>query len=104
MKESDEEIIQGFDKRVEEGRELEGYKRVKAKVSKNLSIGYAIRLSPAEYEEFNQGAKARGMTLAEFMRSATRGALAGEIDADKAAAAAEVREKARELVEAAARL
>lgn len=104
MSESDDEIIEDFEKRIKEGRELEGFKRVKGRVSKNLSIGYAIRLSPQEYEEFSRGAKAREMTLAEFMRSATRGALAGEIDAEKAAAAAEVRTKARELVEAAARL
>ena len=104
MNESDDEIMRDFDKRIEEGRELEGFKRVKGKVSRNLSIGYAIRLSPEEYEAFSNGAKARGMTLADFMRSSTRGARAGEIDADKAAAAAEVRAKARELVEAAARL
>jgi hypothetical protein len=104
MTESDEEIIDDFAERIAEGRELEGYKRVPGKVSQNLSVSYAIRLSPSEYEEFSQGAKARGMTLADLMRSATRAALAGEIDAEKAAAVAEVRAKAREIAEAASRL
>jgi hypothetical protein len=44
------------------------------------------------------------MTLAELMRSSTRAALAGKLDAGKAAAVAEVRTKAREIVEAASRL
>src|SRR5688572_20610509 len=104
MDESDEAIIKDFEKRVEEGRELEGFKRVPGKVSKNLSVSFAIRLSPEEYEEFSQGAKRRGVTLADLMRSATRAALAGEIDAAKAAAVAEAGTKAREIVEAASRL
>ncbi len=96
--------MRDFDERAEQGRELDGFKRAKGKVSKNLTVGYAIRLSPDEFREFTKAANERGMSLAELMRSATRGALAGEVDADKAAAAAEVRTKAQELVEAAARL
>lgn len=104
MNESDEQIIEDFDERIEQGREMDGFKRVPGRVSKNLSVSFAVRLSPDEYEEFSRGAKAKGMTLADLMRSSTRAALAGEIDAEKAAAVAEVRAKAREIVEAASRL
>jgi hypothetical protein len=104
MNESDEEIMRDWDARVAEGRELEGLKPEKMRPSRNLSVSFAIRLSPQELEEFSKGARAKGMSLAELMRSATRAALAGDLDADKAAAATAVKEKARELVEAANRL
>jgi hypothetical protein len=55
VNDSDWELIEDFEKRVEEGRELEDFKRVPGKVSKNLSVTYAIRLSPDEYEEFSRG-------------------------------------------------
>ena len=74
MNDSDKELIEDFEKRVEEGRELEEFKRVHGKVSKNLSVTYAIRLSPDEYEEFSRAARASGMTLADLMRSSTRAA------------------------------
>jgi hypothetical protein len=89
---------------VAEGRELDGFAPARGKVSKNLSVSYAIRLTPAEYEEFSAGARSPGMTLADFIRSSTRAALAGELDATKAAAAAEVPTKARELLDPAGRL
>jgi hypothetical protein len=102
--ETDEYIIKDWENRIAEGRELEGLQPGRLRPSRNLSVSFAIRLSPQELEEFSKGAKAKGMSLAELMRSATRAALAGELDADKAAAATAVKEKARELVEAANRL
>jgi len=74
------------------------------RVPGQLRVTHAIRLSPDEYREFNTVAKARGITLADLFRSSVHVAIAGDLDVDKAAAAAEVKEKARELVEVAARL
>jgi uncharacterized protein (DUF1778 family) len=96
---SDKVIIEDIERQIAEERELEGYVPAKAKVSRRLSVSFAIRMSPDEYKAFNQAAKARGMTLADFMRSATRGAITGEIDAGKAAALNSGREKAEELSE-----
>jgi hypothetical protein len=102
--EHDEEIIADLERDMAEGRELNGYTRVKGRVSRRLTVSYAIRMSPVEYDVFNEAARARGMTLADFMRSATRAAIAGEIDAVKAAVLNSAREKAEELAEALRRL
>jgi hypothetical protein len=98
--ERDAERIGEIEQEIAEGRELEGARPVKGRVSKNLSINFAIRLSPAEFEEFSEGAKARGMTLAELMRSSTRAALAGTFDAERASAVGEAKQKIREAAEA----
>jgi hypothetical protein len=100
MPESDKDLIESLERQIAEGKELEGYSPVKARVSKNLSVTYAIRLSPGEYSEFSAAAKARNMTLADFMRAAARGVVTGEIDVTKAAAIGTAREKVRELAEA----
>jgi uncharacterized protein (DUF1778 family) len=104
MRESDEEIIKDMEHQIEEGKELEGYFPIKARVSKNLTVTYAIRLSPDEYSEFNKAAEAHGMTLADFMRNATRAAVKGDVNVSKAAALGEILEKAQQLTEALNRL
>lgn len=104
MQKSDREIIEEMDAIMEEGAEAQHFVPAKARPSKNLTITYAIRLAPEEYTAFNDAARERGMTLADFMRSAARGAIAGDIDVDKAAALSSAREKARELTEALRRL
>jgi hypothetical protein len=100
MQKSDREMIEEMDAIMDAGTEAEHFAPVPAKASKNLSVTYALRLSPDEYMMFTEAARARNMTLADLMRSATRGALAGEIDVQKAAALDAVRMKARELAEA----
>lgn len=54
---------------------LETATPVRARVAKNASLVFSIRLTGKELDEFSAAAKARGMTLSEFMRSATREAL-----------------------------
>lgn len=103
-KRTDEEIDVEMRKAVEEGRELEGWERVDIKVSKSPRAVYGLRLSPEEFQEYSDAAKARGVTLSEFLRSAARGAIEGEIDTERAAAVGTAREKARELTEALSRL
>jgi hypothetical protein len=104
MQKPDKEMIEEMDAIIEAGTEAEHFVPIQAKPSKNLSVTYAIRLSPEEYETFTDAARARAMTLATFMRSAVHGAIAGEIDVQKAAALSNAREKARELAEALSQL
>ena len=82
----------------------DGWSRVAANVSKAPRAVYGLRLSPEEFAAFTAAAKAKNMTLSDFLRSSAWGAVEGKVDAEKAAAAAEVRAKARELIEAASRL
>src|SRR5688572_21642292 len=82
----------------------EGWTRVSARVSKTPRAVFAIRLSPEEMEAFSAASKARNMALADFLRSSARAAIAGDLNPEKAAAAEVVREKVRELAEAANRL
>ena len=104
MPDSDREIIEDMERQFGAGKELEGYQKVKGRVSGNLSVTYAVRLTPEEYRQFNEAARAKGMTLADLMRSATRAALAGELDAERASALGKARETARELAETLSRL
>jgi len=99
MQKSEKEMIEEMDEIIEAGTEANHFAPVPAHVSNKLSIIYAIRFSPEEYEKFGDAARKRGMTLADFMRSAARGAIAGDIDMIKAAALSSAREKARELVD-----
>lgn len=104
MRESDDEIIKDLEQAIEEGRELEGARGVPGRASRNLTVTFAIRLSSAEHKEFSQAAEARGMSLADLMRSATRAAIKGEIDADTAQRINDARKAAQELTEALSRL
>ncbi|HEX5368987.1 MAG TPA: hypothetical protein VFY10_06180 [Dehalococcoidia bacterium] len=97
MREPDEDIIRDMEKSIEEGRELAGAHRVSGRVSQNLSVTFALRLSRDEHDEFARAAESRGMTLADLMRSATRAAVEGQLDAEKAAALNKARAAAREL-------
>jgi hypothetical protein len=56
----------------------EGWTRVPASVSKNARAVFGIRLSAEEMELFSEAAKARHMTLADFLRSSARAVIAGE--------------------------
>lgn len=96
---TDKAIIDEMERQIAEGRELEGYVPARGRVSRKLSVSYAIRMSPEEYESFNMAALERGMSLADFMRSSARAAMAGEIDPAKAAALTSARIKAQQLAE-----
>ena len=103
-KPTDEEIDAEMHKAIEEGRELEGWEPVEVRVAKAPRAVYGLRLSPQEYEEIAAAAQARGMTMSDFLRSAARAAIEGQLDVEKAAALATIREKTRELTEAVSRL
>ena len=103
-KPTDEEIDEEMRKAIEEGRELEGWEPVEVRVAKSPRAVYGLRLSPQEYEEIAAAAQARGMTMSDFLRSAARAAIEGQLDVEKAAALATIREKTRELTEAVSRL
>jgi hypothetical protein len=81
----------------------EGWSRVE-NVAKAPRASFSVRLSPEEFQAFNQAAKDRHLTLADFLRSSAWAAIEGATNPEKAAAAATVREKVRELAEAAGRL
>src|SRR5687767_2582265 len=83
---------------------LESAIPVKARVAKNPSHVFSIRLSSKDLREFSRAASERNMTLSDFMRSATRAAIQGDVDLDKAKAVGEIKEKVRELTEAIDRL
>jgi len=98
MRESDKDYIADLERQVEND-DFEGWERVPGRVSKNLTVTYAIRLSPEEHKLFLEAAEARGMSLADLMRSATRAAIKGELDVDTMAALSKARDKAKELAE-----
>ena len=99
MSESDKDYIADLERQVEND-DFEGWERVPGRVSKNLTVTYAIRLSPEEHKLFAEAAESRGMSLADLMRSATRAAIKGELDADARAALSKARDTAKELAEA----
>jgi predicted HicB family RNase H-like nuclease len=98
MREPDKDYIADLERQVETD-DFEGWERVPGRVSKNLTVTYAIRLSPEEHKLFAEAAEARGISLADLMRSATRAAIKGELDADAMAALSKARDKAKELAE-----
>jgi len=77
---------------------------VKGRVSKNLRFVYSLRLTPAELDTFSRAAKARGMTVSEFLRAAAQAATQEDVDLTKSQAVTELMTKARELNEAIERL
>jgi uncharacterized protein (DUF1778 family) len=103
-KPTDEAIDEQLRKDIEEGRELEGWEPVEVLVSRAPRAVYGLRLSPQEYKDISEAARAKGMTMSDFLRSAARAAIDGELDAEKAAALTAVKQKTRELSEALERL
>lgn len=102
-----EDLANEIDLLKDSGKEFDGLVPVKAKPNKTGSVVYSLRLSVDEFLRISKAAKASGMTLAAYLRSAALLAADGERtpeDAEKAVALQEVREKARELAEAVQRL
>jgi hypothetical protein len=81
----------------------EGWTRVE-NVAREPRASFSIRFSREEFQAFNSAAKQRRQTLADFLRSAAWAAIDGNTNPEKAAAAATVRAKVRELAEAASKL
>jgi hypothetical protein len=79
---------------------LDGLKPVRNISKKPPKAVYSIRISLEEAQEFEAAARARGMTMSGFLRSAAH----ASISSDREAAMAELRTKIRELNEAASRL
>jgi hypothetical protein len=98
MSESDKDYIADLERQVEND-DFESWQRVSGRVSKNLTVTYAIRLSPEEHKRFSEAAEARGMSLADLMRSATRAAIKGELDADARATLSKAKDTAKQLSE-----
>lgn len=100
MPESDEAIIKDLEKAIEEGRELENAHPIPVRKSRKLTVTFAVRLSSEEQRDFSRAAEARGMSLADFMRNATRAAASGELDISAAQNIDKARKAARELSDA----
>jgi predicted DNA binding CopG/RHH family protein len=101
---TDQEIDEEMGQAIAEGRELEGWEPVPARVSKTPRAVYGVRLSPGEYREISEAARAHGMSMSDFLRWAARAAIDGRTDVDQVAAITTAKEKARELGEALGRL
>ena len=106
-RQSDDEIAAEFDRLFAEGKEMEGFERVTARVSKDPRAVFSIRLRSKELSEIAKAAEANSLTISEFMRQASLSAARGEVDlkyGEQAQALLAVREKARELYEAVEKL
>ena len=79
---------------------VDGLKPVRNIASRPPRAVYSIRLSLDEAQAFEAAAKARGMTMSDFLRTAAH----TSIEADRESALGELRDKLRELNEAASRL
>jgi hypothetical protein len=79
---------------------LENLRPVRNVAKKPPRAVYSIRLSLDEAREFEAAAKARGLTMSDFLRSAAHTSIA----ADRDSALGELRAKLRELNEAASRI
>ena len=79
---------------------LDGLRPVRNISKKPPRAVYSIRLSLEEAQEFEAAARARGMTLSDFLRSVAHASIA----ADSESALGELRAKVRELTEVASRL
>ncbi len=104
---TDEEIIRYYEDLKAQGKLYDNLVPVKARVSKNLGIVFSVRFTPEDLDAIEDAAKARGMTISDFIRKAAMGAVAGgeQLAAgEKATALEEVRERVRELSEAVSRL
>jgi uncharacterized protein (DUF1778 family) len=102
-----DELAAEFEKRMAEGRELEGLVPVKARVAKPVRHVYSVRMSGKELTDISKAAEARGMTTSDFMRKAALAAVEGQLDLEAGehrSAIMAVREKARELYEAVEKL
>ncbi len=77
---------------------------VRARVGKNPTVVFSVRLPARDIDDFGAAARASGMSLSEFMRLATRAAISGDVDLAKSKAVGDVKAKARELNEAIDRL
>ena len=97
---TDQELTAELEQEIEDGSFLEGLRPVKNTAGRPPRAVYTVRLSLEEVQKFEAGAKARGMTLSDFLRSCALASL----DADRGTALGEVREKARALTEAIGRL
>ena len=107
-KQTEEEFIAEMDRRMAEGTEMEDLVPVRnVSTVKEARVVFAVRLSGAEMDAISTAAKSQGRTIGDFMRTASLAAAAGEISpdaADRAAAAAQVRDQLRELVATASKL
>jgi hypothetical protein len=106
-RQTDEEIIAEFDKLFAEGKEMEGLVPVKARVSKDPRSVFSVRLRFGELTEISNAAKAKGLSISEFMRLASLSAARGQLDlraGEQRQALMAVREKAEELYDAVQKL
>jgi hypothetical protein len=97
---TDQELTAEIEREIEDGSFLKDLRPIKIIAGTPPRAVYTLRLSLEEAQKFDAGAKARGMTLSDFLRSCALASL----DADRGKALGEVREKARALTEAIGRL
>jgi hypothetical protein len=104
MGQTDEDMIRELEEILENDTFEQHYKRVNVRRSATRSISFAIRLTQDEVKDFTVAATDRGMTLADFLRSAARAAADGQLDVERSAALGEAKKHAKELNEALSRL
>jgi hypothetical protein len=85
---------------MENERFLKGLRPVRNVSKKPPRAVYSIRLSLDEAQQFEAAARARGLTMSEFLRAAGH----ASITADRETALGELRARIRELNEAVSRL
>jgi hypothetical protein len=97
---TDAELTAEVERDIGSGAFLENLKPIHNANAKPPRAVYSLRLSIEEFQEFEAAAKARRMTLSDFLRSAAHVV----IEADKASGIGLIRTKAHELVDAIDRL
>jgi hypothetical protein len=80
MMPSDEEITKDWERRIEEGTELDDMVPVKARVPKNPRAVFSVRFAPEELGEVQRAADGRGVTIGELIRSSALAAARGQAD------------------------
>jgi len=78
--------------------------RVRVRRGDGASTMFSLRIPSAELTRIGEAARARGMTVSEFIRKSSLAAAENEDEAERAAAIGAAREKARELSEALSKL
>ena len=86
--ESDKELMADLEREIETD-DFTRWTPVDIHVGKDLTISFIVRMSTEDYRELSRAAEGRGMRLDDLMYLATRAAIEGEIDVEKAAKAAE---------------
>ena len=79
---SEDEMVREAESVKDTGKELVGLTRVRARVAKDPKMVRTVRMSDTEYKIVSDAAKARGMDVGDFLRTAALAAARGEQSLD----------------------